>query len=843
MKLTREQRRVVETISGPLLIFAPVGTGKTSVMAVRTQRALEAGIDPDRILCVTFTNRAANEMRLRMQQRKVQHLESLMVSTIHSLCAFMLRSHSKSIGIPKNFLIADDRDTTDILRIAVQRVRQRLNVSDKFFAVDQYASEILTYKSNVHLDGLELTPFPPVLTVPNYMGPPENLFRRIDATDKKTTYFLSQVLDEYHRLLRRSMLLDFADLIYYTRALLHHDSDFRSYWEHRFGWIQVDEVQDITQAEFEILLALSRRHQNIALFGDPDQTIYEWRGSMPFDIIEQFKDAFPNYRQLQLTWNFRSTKQLIVAADNVARHFQRRYTQLRPAEHLPEGEYPFIIDFDTATEEALWIGAMINEILEEEPQASIAVLTRTNAYADSIASVLAAQGLQPVTATRLSGFRSPVTKYVTTILRLLMNPHDQFAARTLVNFYRSPEISAKVEPLTAPGVHTASFFYDRLIQSPSLLQQFLNALAEDRVYIIDIETTSVHPHTAEIVEIAVAQIDSQLQIRNWFHRYISPERFPSNQKAIHRLTPDFLQRYGDDKEQVLLELLHFVGLQPFFVGYNVTFDLNILQKELEQHQLSYISFSALDLLPIVQQTMELKQFSLSAVAKHLKFPPYPSHMAMADVKTTIRLLRYLFPTIQRLSTQNPLAPLPSEVQTFCRAAAEKLGEWREISAIYPLQKLLHLIFSTDRFPGFAPIARQYSAFLPAIKTLLDTASEWDQKIRNPFLRLQTFLGFLSLSRSIDDDRSRGDCLVTTVHQSKGMEFDVVFLAGVSFVDFPHIQAVVQKNKTQAIEEEKRLFYVAITRAKRFLFLTWARTDFWRNKGLEGSPFLDFLAHN
>jgi len=244
--------------------------------------------------------------------------------------------------------------------------------------------------------------------------------------------------------------------------------------------------------------------------------------------------------------------------------------------------------------------------------------------------------------------------------------------------------------------------------------------------------------------------------------------------------------------------------------------------------LSYVSFPALDLLPIVQQTMKLERYSLSAVAQHLEFPPYPSHTAIADVKTTLRLLRYLFPTIEHLSSQSPLASLPSEIQTFCPTVAEKLGEWREISTIYPLQKLLRLIFLTDHFPGFTPIARQYPAFLPMIETLLDIASEWDQQIDNPFLRLQTFLGFLALSRSIDDDRSRGSCLVTTVHQSKGMEFDFVFLAGVNFVEFPHIQAIVQKNKTRAIEEEKRLFYVAITRAKRFLFLTWARTDFWRN---------------
>ncbi len=840
MELTQEQKQIIESTTGPLLIFAPAGTGKTSIMALRAQRALDEGIAPERILCITFTNRAAREIRYRMRQRQVEKLDTLMVSTIHSLCAFMLRSYSKSLGIPKNFLIADEVDTEEILRIAIDRATKNAYVRTTD-AVFQHAAELIACKANIHPDDLKLIPYPPLVNASYYWCPPETT-AFLETGKTRVRKLLAQILEEYHRLLRESMLLDFGDLIYYTRSLLHHDPEFREYWEHFFGWIQVDEVQDITQAEFEILVALARRHQNLALFGDPDQTIYEWRGSSPFKVIEQFKQTFPKYREFQLTWNFRSTKQLIAAADAVARNFQQRYTRLRAAHHLPEGKPPLIHSLNTASQEALWIGALIQHILNENPQASIAVLTRTNAYAEALAPLLESQGLKPVLATRLAKFRSPVAKYVTALLRLLVNPYDQFAARTLLQSYGHQllEENNSLKPLLAADIQPSNFLYDRLIESPSLFQQFFNALAENRVFVIDIETTSLQPHTAEIVEIALLQIDAQLRIRKHFHRYVLPDQLPKSKYTTHGLTSRFLEQYGHDKEQVLLELLHFVAPQPFFVGYNVMFDLNILRKELEHHRLSHITFPALDLLPIVQQQFDLERYSLQHVAEHLSLSPYPTHTAIADAKTIVALLHLLLPIIESLAQQDLLASLPPQLQHFCRMAAGKLSEWREISTTYPLQQLLQLIFSTKTFPGIVPIVRDPSVFLPVADALLNLAKDLDQQVPNPFLRLQHFLGSLALSRSIDDYRSQGNCLLTTVHQSKGMEFDVVFLAGANAQEFPKIVFADERNIDRIIEEEKRLFYVAVTRAKRALLITWAQQDFSYHRNLGGSPFLNFL---
>ncbi len=840
MNFTTEQQQIIDTITGPLLVLAPVGTGKTSVMAARTQRALESGIAPDRILCVTFTNRAAAEMQLRMRKQKVDTIDSLTISTIHALCAFMLRSSRAISDIPRNFLIVDETEAAEIFTEACDRILNLQNPIHVSWRSDflNFFPELLTLKANVHSDALALSLHPPLLELSSSYTP-NNWPQSPQALD-----ILRAVIDEYHRLLRHALLLDFADLIYYTRALLHHDSRFRVQWETRFGWIQVDEVQDITPAEFDILLTLAHRHQNIALFGDPDQTIYQWRGSAPFHVIEQFKTYFPNHKVFHLTWNFRSTKQLLKAADAVAQHFRERYTVLKPAPHLEEGDAPIIHKFPTTIDEAIGIATLVQEIRKELPSFSIAVLTRTNEYADTLSSVMEKLELHPVTATRLRSFRSPIIKYVAAVLRLLLNPYDQLAARSMLQrLGRTADLSTLL-PLLTPTINPALLINEATIATPNIYHTFLSALRQKRVFVIDIETSHPRPHAAEMLEIAVLQLDAQLQISKRFHQYITPEDPQHLSGNIHQLTPEFLAQYGTDKETALLRFLDFVGLQPFFVGYNVAFDINILRKELEQRQLSHLSFRFLDLLPIVHTHFALDRYSLSAVAEHLKLPMHPTHTAIADAKTVVALLKHLLPTITHLARRNPLHTVPADLHLFCQTIAAKLSEWREISTTYPLTTLLKLILSTEDPPGYGKILQQHLSRNPdtkqTVELLYATAAEWDEKIQNPFLRLQAFLSQIALSRAIDNYQSLGDCLVTTVHQSKGLEFDVVLVPGLDALNFPSIYTPTDKEGHPKLEEEKRLFYVAVTRAKRLLILTWAERDRFHNETLGPSPFLDFL---
>ncbi|MCC7229723.1 MAG: UvrD-helicase domain-containing protein, partial [Fimbriimonadaceae bacterium] len=244
--LNPEQREAVDWPGGPLLIFAGAGSGKTRVITHRIARLIQAGIAPARILAVTFTNKAAREMKERIAILVGDRASSMWIGTFHSLCARMLRIDGKAIGIDPNFVIYDDGDQVSLIR----EIFKAKNIDDKSIQPRSVLSEISSAKEKL-------------LTPEKYSEKATGFFERIAA----------EVYKSYNALLNKANALDFDDILFYTVRLLEQREDVREKYQERFQHVLVDEYQDVNYAQYQIVHLISGKHRNIVVVGDDDQSI------------------------------------------------------------------------------------------------------------------------------------------------------------------------------------------------------------------------------------------------------------------------------------------------------------------------------------------------------------------------------------------------------------------------------------------------------------------------------------------------------------------------------------------------------------------------------------------
>ena len=250
--LNPEQREAVSYRGGPLLIFAGAGSGKTRVITVRIASLLQEGVWASRILAVTFTNKAAREMKERVETLVGGAAAGMWIGTFHSICGRMLRMDGAAIGIDRNFVIYDDADQTSLVR----EILKARNIDDKSISPRGLLNEISHAKERL-------------LTPEKYAERASTFFERI----------ASDVFKDYNAGLRRANALDFDDILFYAHRLLEQVQDVRERYQERFRHVLVDEYQDVNLAQYGIVHLIGAKHRNVVVVGDDDQSIYSWRGA------------------------------------------------------------------------------------------------------------------------------------------------------------------------------------------------------------------------------------------------------------------------------------------------------------------------------------------------------------------------------------------------------------------------------------------------------------------------------------------------------------------------------------------------------------------------------------
>ncbi len=402
--LNSPQREAVVHRGGPLVVFAGAGSGKTRVITYRVAHLVSVdGVHPWRILAVTFTNKAAGEMRERLLRLLGDRASGAQVGTFHATCARILRNEGRRLGIPSDFTIYDDQDQLAL----VKRVLRDLGLDDKRYQPKAVAGRINRAKQEVQ-------------------GP-----QSLDTPDPWSEV-VQRVYHAYEEKLEQAHALDFGDLIFRTVQGLETNLEFRQELASRFSHVLVDEFQDTNTAQFRLVKALAEGHRNLCVVGDDDQSIYRWRGADRRNILD-FRDSFPDATLVKLEQNYRSTQRILRSANAViARNTDREPKELWTSNE--EGEQVLVVRTSDERDEARLVLRGVRELVAQNYQRSdLAVFYRTHAQSRVIEEALRSANVPYRIVGGMRFYDRAEVKDLIAYLRLMANPADDMSLLRIVN--------------------------------------------------------------------------------------------------------------------------------------------------------------------------------------------------------------------------------------------------------------------------------------------------------------------------------------------------------------------------------------------------------------------------
>ena len=442
LTLNETQQEAVQHREGQAVVFAGAGSGKTRIITARIAALIDQGVAPWHILAVTFTNRAANEMRERVEHLSPQARKSL-VATFHSACARWLREFASELGLPSNFLIYDQRDSNT----ALKTVLNSLNIPlDDDNSVASYQWTIAQAKINCVFadENDKVAHHYPMLIASGGL----NIYRA------------------YQDYLRSCNAVDFGDLILSAVFLLRRNDMVRESLQNRCRYILVDEYQDINQCQFELIQLLAAKHRNLFVVGDDDQSIYSWRGASPHKIL-QFQEVYPQAKKIILNRNYRSSATIINAAGAlIARNSARVAKEIWTANDAGS-----LIEFKSEADAELEAHAIVDSIVNEQdkfPLQEVAIFYRTNSQSRLLEDTLRKQSVSYQIYGSLRFYDRVEIKDIIAWFRLVVNESDDASFRRVINAPRSGIGQRSVEIIEQ---HAVSAKRSLLQQTRCLVQE------------------------------------------------------------------------------------------------------------------------------------------------------------------------------------------------------------------------------------------------------------------------------------------------------------------------------------------------------------------------------------
>ncbi len=412
--LNSQQQEAVKTENEPILILAGAGSGKTRVLAHRIAfLVLEKKVKPENILAVTFTNKAAQEMKQRIESLSskfydLERLSFLWVGTFHSVCARILRQEITHLGLEPSFIIYDKTDQQSIIKQSLNR----LNLDSKRYNPNLISSIIDKAKNNLQ-DAQDFS---------------ENSLGYFNQT-------VARIYQEYQEQLFKNNALDFGDLILFTVKILQEKPAILQYYQEKFQYILVDEYQDINLAQYQLIRLLSQKYQHLFVVGDPDQSIYGFRGADLSNILK-FEEDYPHSRVIKLEQNYRSTQIILEGATYLIRHNRRRKDKILWTSKKG-GQKIKCYEASSALDEALFIGQEILKLSKTKYKCfkSFVVLYRTNAQSRSFEEIFNQQGIPFKVVGGLRFYERKEIKDLLAYLRFIQDQKDGISFQRLINSY------------------------------------------------------------------------------------------------------------------------------------------------------------------------------------------------------------------------------------------------------------------------------------------------------------------------------------------------------------------------------------------------------------------------
>lgn len=836
--LNDAQRMVAEDGTHHILLTAPAGTGKTGTLARRIARLVEKGMAaPEEILCLTFTNKACREMEHRIQEYMGEKGQGVSVKTIHGFCYELIQAEADN---PENryvnLSVWDEEDCRELMDDILEKwntrpgnERQMIRNSRYFFYDVDKAKRWLLERNRYTGEAADY------LAAMNAISP--NPFN----VDKNRAR--AEMAAGYDRQLHSLGGMDFNDILIGALHLLSDDECSRR-WSSRFRYLHVDEMQDMSMLEYGIVLRLASQAR-VLLAGDYFQTIYEWRGSDPIQLIQRFTREF-HPEVYTFTENYRATPLLLKAAEGYLRNaFGKDIPDERSSvSSVREGQgEPIVIHpaFETLDGEARWIIQCIEFLvhkqkkLQEAEQGKICILCRNNAYNERLEEAFTRQLNQLkadgsgrwdfIRFLRIGEeklYRKREVKDVLAALHLAVNPFDNNSARRLCLNWGRGIGEATVKKILSPdyrklGIGLSDFLRPDVLRYADTYGTLLQALDEGRLTVFDVESTGTSTSTDEIVQLAAVTLNRDGQVTARFNRLVKPSGPVGESEKIHHISDERLKAEGEPPEKVFADFLAFTR-NHILAGHNVSYDIHILMSQMRRLGMDPVETPAwVDTLEIFRRYYpELKNHKLEYLGEVFKVHHKSSHNAYDDILATAEILMYavnhhLRP--ERDARRACISPYVSLFMPMARIVQDiSRMSWKQNPDALIVQVISQ--FNMDEYFTQHGKTRERQH----LEELKRCAEAYPDYGRPPQDVLQEYLAMTALDAGDEILWQSGQAgiPIATVHQAKGMEFDFVFMAGMADENFPSSGAL----KAGMLMEEKRLFYVAITRARKRLFLSW-----------------------
>ena len=485
--LNEPQRQAVMATDGPLLILAGAGSGKTRVLTHRTAYLIEeCGVNPYNIMAITFTNKAAGEMRERIDQMVGYGSESIWVCTFHSTCVRILRRYIDRLGFGTNFTIYDSDDQKTLMK----DICKRLEIDTKMYKEKMFLSAISSAKDEL-IDPIEF---------------------ETRAAGDYVKRKQAQVYREYQQALKQNNALDFDDLIMKTVELFKLDKEVLASYQDRFRYIMVDEYQDTNTAQFELIRLLALKYQNLCVVGDDDQSIYKFRGANIYNILN-FEHHFPDATVIKLEQNYRSTQNILDAANAVIANNQGR-KEKRLWTDNGAGDKITFEQLDTAAEEADFVARDIARRVRkgEYQYKDCAILYRTNAQSRLFEERFITANIPYKIFGGVNFYARKEVKDLLAYLKTIDNGQDDLAVRRIINIPKRGIGAASINKVALYAQEQEISFYDALCvaeQVPGLGK----AAAKIRPFVVFIQSMKAKAKLLSVADLLLEVIETTGYVR------------------------------------------------------------------------------------------------------------------------------------------------------------------------------------------------------------------------------------------------------------------------------------------------------------------------------------------
>ncbi|WP_339061030.1 DNA helicase PcrA [Tepidibacillus marianensis] len=539
--LNLQQKKAVETINGPLLVLAGAGSGKTKVLTHRIANLIQKGVTPWNILAITFTNKAAREMKERVVRLVGPQAEDIWISTFHSMCVRILRKDIHRLDYSSNFTILDSGDQLTV----VKHIMKELNIDTK-----------------------KIEPKAVLATI----SQAKNELKTVEQYGKLAGDYFSQrvlsVYEKYQARLKANQSVDFDDLIMLTVQLFQKVPEVLQFYQRKFQYVHIDEYQDTNRAQYILVRMLADFHQNIFVVGDTDQSIYKWRGADIQNILN-FEEDYPKAKSIKLEQNYRSTKNILNAANAVIGNNTQRKAKNLWTEN-PEGTKLTLYESANEHDEAYFITKIIQEGNDKgRTYQDFAVLYRTNAQTRVIEEVFIKSNVPYKIVGGTKFYDRKEIKDILAYLRLIVNPDDDLSLRRVINVPKRGIGATTIDKIAeyAASQGTSMFRAIEVVDFIGIAARTANKISEFADMVRELNQMAEYLGVTELTEIVLQRTQYREELKK--ENSIEAESRIENIDELLSVTMEF-ESQSEDK-----------SLITFLTDLALVADIDILDEEKE----------------------------------------------------------------------------------------------------------------------------------------------------------------------------------------------------------------------------------------------------------------------